>query len=86
MKHRLPPFRSSVSSPKRWRAELRPQPAETIERGAALVASILRGAKPGDLPIDRPNKFEFIVNLKALKALGLSVPDSVLLRADEVIR
>jgi putative ABC transport system substrate-binding protein len=63
-----------------------PSQAETIERGAALVASILRGTKPGDLPIDRPNKFDFIVNLKALKALGLSVPDSVLLRADEVIR
>ncbi len=57
-----------------------------IERAALLVASILAGARPGDLPIDRPNKFDFIVNLRTLKTLGLSVPDSVLLRADEVIR
>jgi putative ABC transport system substrate-binding protein len=61
------------------------QPAH-IERSGMMVASILNGAKPGELPIDRPNKFEFVVNLKTLKSLGLSVPDSVLLRADEVIR
>jgi putative ABC transport system substrate-binding protein len=61
------------------------QPAY-VERVAEQVAKILAGAKPEELPIQRPSKFEFIVNLKTLKALGLSVPDSVLLRADEVIR
>jgi putative ABC transport system substrate-binding protein len=61
------------------------QPAY-VERSAALVASILGGSKPGDLPIERPTKFEFIVNLKTIKALGLTIPESILLRADEVIR
>jgi putative ABC transport system substrate-binding protein len=63
-----------------------PHQPEHVERNGMMVASILSGARPGDLPIDRPSKFEFVVNLKTMKVLGLSVPDSVLLRADEVIR
>ena len=58
---------------------------DTYRRAASYVDRILRGAKPGDLPVQLPTKFEMVLNRKAATALGLAIPPSILLRADEVI-
>jgi putative tryptophan/tyrosine transport system substrate-binding protein len=61
-------------------------PTESFKRVASMVDKILKGTKPADLPVEQPKKFEFIVNLKAAKQIGLTIPPNVLVRADRVIK
>lgn len=63
-----------------------PDIPESLERCATLIAKVLAGAKPGELPVERPTKFVFVVNMKTAEALGVTVPERVLLRADDIIR
>jgi putative ABC transport system substrate-binding protein len=85
--HRLPVFSSSrVLTEAGSLASYGPDQAALARRSALYVQKILNGAKPSDLPIEQPTKFEVVVNARTAKSLGLSLPQSILLRADRIIQ
>jgi ABC-type uncharacterized transport system substrate-binding protein len=86
MEHRLPTIGNRVEEVKAGLLmSYGPNRVEGFQQAATYVDKILKGAKPGDLPVEQPTKFELVINLKTAKALGLTIPPSLLQRADQVI-
>jgi putative ABC transport system substrate-binding protein len=86
-KHRLPSMcEESTWSDAGCLMSYGPDVPQLVRRGAYFVDKVLKGAKPGDLPVERPTKFEFVINLKAAKQIGLTIPPNVLARTDKVIK
>jgi putative ABC transport system substrate-binding protein len=86
LRHRLPTFftfRDHVEAG--GLMSYSPDLGDLARRGAIYVDKILRGAKPADLPVEQPTKFELVINAKTAKALGLTIPPSLLLQADQII-
>jgi putative tryptophan/tyrosine transport system substrate-binding protein len=85
LKNRLPTIASSEFAEAGGLMSYGPNLPEMFRRAAAYVDKILKGAKPADLPVEQPRRFELVINLKTAKALGLTIPPSILVRADRVI-
>jgi putative ABC transport system substrate-binding protein len=86
MKHRLPSIHGARSNVEAGGLLLYgPNIPYTVRQATVYVYRILRGAKPGELPVQQPTKLNLVINLKTAKALGLTIPPSLLLRADQII-